>query len=73
MKNLIQFTIKKEEKCYFTAKSEEYAIVAQGKTFEEIVENICEATKLHFEDLKEINGTFDISITYNIPIALYKR
>jgi len=50
MKNIIQFSIKKGEDGYYTASANDYFIVTQGKTFEELMGNIKEATELHFED-----------------------
>ena len=62
MKNIIQFTIEKGEDGHYTASAIGHFIVTQGKTFEELLENINEATELYLEeeDLKGClgSGTF---------------
>ncbi|PIQ68751.1 MAG: hypothetical protein COV91_02540 [Candidatus Taylorbacteria bacterium CG11_big_fil_rev_8_21_14_0_20_46_11] len=49
MKNIIQFTISKEDGIY-TAEGINVPIVTDGKTFEELTRNIEEAVALYFED-----------------------
>ncbi|OHA27335.1 MAG: hypothetical protein A3C06_00600 [Candidatus Taylorbacteria bacterium RIFCSPHIGHO2_02_FULL_46_13] len=49
MKHIIQFSITKEDNIY-TASGVDVPIVTEGKTFEELQDNICDAVKLYFED-----------------------
>ncbi len=49
MKNIIQFWVSQEDKVY-TASGVNVPIVTDGKTFEELQENIKEAVELYFED-----------------------
>jgi predicted RNase H-like HicB family nuclease len=75
MRNIIQFTIEKGEDDYYTASAVGYFIVTQGKTFDELLKNIQEATALHFEDLqdeeKPINQNASIFINYELPTPLH--
>ena len=48
MKNIIQFSITKGEK-YYIAHANDFPIFTQGKTLDELVLNINEATALHLE------------------------
>ncbi len=52
MKTSIHFTISKSKK-YYTASCVEFAIVTQGKTWDELIANIKEATELHMEAVTE--------------------
>jgi predicted RNase H-like HicB family nuclease len=74
MKNIIQFTVEKGQDGYYIASASDFAIVTQGKTLEELLSNIKEATELHFEDVKEeevnVSKTPSIFINYEIPISL---
>jgi len=56
MKRIIQFKIYKGEK-YYIAESIDLPIVTQGKTIDEVVNNIQEALPLHLEgeDLQELD------------------
>lgn len=47
MKNIIQFHIYKGEK-YYVAEGVDLPVVTQGKTLDELMENIKEAAELHF-------------------------
>ena len=49
MKNIIQFSISHEDG-FYTAEAVNAPIVTQGKTFEELQDNIREAVELYFED-----------------------
>ncbi len=49
MKTIIQFHISKVED-YYVAEGVDVGIVSQGKTLDELAENIKEAVELHFED-----------------------
>ena len=54
MKKIIQFRISKGEK-YYVAECVDLPVVTQGKTLDEVIENINEAISLHLEgeDLEE--------------------
>jgi len=49
MKSTIQFHIFKGEK-YYIAEGTDLPIVTQGKTLDELVENLKEAIELHLQD-----------------------
>jgi len=55
MKTIIQFHISKGED-YYVAEGVDVAIITQGKTLDELAENIKEAVELHFSD--EDPGSF---------------
>jgi len=50
MKRIIQVKIYKGEK-YYVAECFDLPVVTQGKTLDEVVENVKEAISLHLEDL----------------------
>lgn len=49
MKRIIQLHISKGDK-YYTAEGADLPIVTQGKTLDELAENIREAVELHLEN-----------------------
>ena len=49
MKNIIQFSISKGEKQYI-AHAVDFPIFTQAKTLDKLIQNIKEATHLHFSD-----------------------
>lgn len=49
MKNIIQFSISKGEK-YYIAHAIDFPIFTQAKTLDKLMENIKEATGLHFSE-----------------------
>ncbi len=49
MNRIINFTISKGEDGFYIALAEEEAIFTQGKTFEELIENIKEAVEVSIE------------------------
>ncbi|MFA5831201.1 MAG: type II toxin-antitoxin system HicB family antitoxin [Candidatus Paceibacterota bacterium] len=75
MKNIIQFTIEKGQDGYYVATANDYAIVTQAKTIDELMTNIKEATELHFEDEKmedtKISRNPSLFVNYEMPISLY--
>lgn len=75
MKNIIQFSIEKGQDGYYTASANDFAIITQAKSLEDLMKNIREATELHFEEVEEkkefISRTPSIFINYEIPISLY--
>ena len=52
MKQTIHFLITKSDH-YYVAECREVAILTNGKTWDELVANIREATELHFEVMNE--------------------
>ena len=70
MKNIIQFSISKGEK-YYIAHANDFPIFTQGKTLDELIENIREATRLHFsnENLSEngLNASPSLLVNFEIP------
>ena len=69
MKRIIQFRIYKGEK-YYVAECIDLPIVTQGKTLDEVVENIREAISLHLEDedLEELGISPDFSVLINMEL-----
>ncbi len=73
MKHKITFEITFEDGWY-TASALDYGIVTQGHTFEELVENVQEATSLYLEGEEseltkenvEIFGVFEIPFIFNL-------
>lgn len=79
MKNVIHFQITKGDE-YYCASAEEFSIVTQGKTLDELMENIMEATDLHMEVMHEDLSFADewtkspsLSMSYEIPLQEYAR
>ncbi|MEK7150308.1 MAG: hypothetical protein AAB736_01755 [Patescibacteria group bacterium] len=74
MKNIIQFSVEKGQDGYYTASASDFAIITQAKNLEDLINNIREATELHFEEVadeeKFISRTPSIFINYGIPISL---
>jgi predicted RNase H-like HicB family nuclease len=75
MKNIIQFSIEKGEDGYYVASANNFAIVTQAKTLEELFTNVKEATELYFEEAEELDTSISknpsIFINYEMPISLY--
>ncbi|MBE3128722.1 MAG: type II toxin-antitoxin system HicB family antitoxin [Candidatus Hydromicrobium sp.] len=75
MKKIIQVKIFKGEK-YYIAECLDLPVVTQGKTLEEVTENIKEAISLHIEgeDLKDwdILPDFSILINFELPFVYAK-
>jgi len=73
MKRIIQFRIYKGKK-YYVAECIDLPIVTQGKTLDEIVENIREAVSLHLEDedLEELEISPDFSVLINMELEYAK-
>jgi len=69
VKRIIQFKVYRGEK-YYVAECIDLPIVTQGKTLDEVVENIKEAMSLHLEgeDLKEIGISSDFSVLVNLEL-----
>ena len=75
MKRIIQVRIYKGER-YYIAESLDLPVVTQGKTLDEVVENIREAINLHLEgeDLEDLDISPSFSILINFEIEpLYAK
>ncbi len=74
MRRIIQFRIYKGEK-YFVAECIDLPIVTQGKTLDEVVENIREAITLHLEDesLEELEISQDFAVLVNLELEPYVK
>jgi predicted RNase H-like HicB family nuclease len=74
MKKIIQVKIYKGEK-YYVAECLDLPVVSQGKTLDEVVENINEAISLHLEseDLREWDILPDFSILVNLELPSYVK
>ncbi|MEX2029166.1 MAG: type II toxin-antitoxin system HicB family antitoxin [Candidatus Paceibacterota bacterium] len=75
MKSIIQFSIEKGEDGYYTASARDFFIVTQGKSLDELIKNINEATELYFEDTTPeetmINKNPSLFINYELPTSIY--
>lgn len=67
MKNTISFKISKKGK-YYTASANDFFIVTQGKTLDELSKNIKEATELYFEDESPKSKNIFDSFSLNLPM-----
>jgi len=70
MKKIIQVRISKGEK-YYVAECVDLPVVTQGKTLDEVTENIKEAISLHLEgeeDLEEWDIFPDFSVLVNFEL-----
>ncbi len=77
MKNVVHFEITKGD-THYVASAKEFFIVTQGKTLDELLENIKEATELFFEsaydDLEEEwTKTPSLIMNYEIPSREYAQ
>ena len=70
MKGIIQVRVYRGEK-YYVAECVDLPVVTQGRTLDEVVENVREAIHLHLEgeDLKEwdILPNFSILVNFEVP------
>lgn len=71
MKRIIQFHIFKGDH-YYVAEGVDLPVVTQGKSLDELVANIKEATELHLsgENLSEFDLAKDPSLLANIELSL---
>jgi len=69
MKKIIMFKVYKGEK-YYIAECVDLPVVTQGRTLDDVVENVKEAIALHLEgeDLKEWDILPDYSILVNLEL-----
>jgi len=72
MKRIIQVKVYRGEK-YYVAECLDLPVVSQGKTLDEVVENIREAIELHLEgeELKEWDILPNFSILINLELPAY--
>jgi len=72
-KKIIQFKVYKGEK-YYVAECVDLPIVTQGKTLDEVVENIKEAIELHLEgeDLEELGVSPHFAVLINMELEYAK-
>ena len=70
MKSIIQFRISKEGK-YYTASGIDFPVVTQGKTLDELTENIKEAVALHTEgeDISLLDFSAHPSVLVNFELS----
>lgn len=66
----INFSISKSNK-YYIAECEEFAIVTKGKTWDELIANINEATELHIETINKYNNIKSPLIFVNFNLAKF--
>jgi predicted RNase H-like HicB family nuclease len=69
MKRIIQVSVHKGER-YYVAECLDLPVVTQGKTLDEVVENVKEAIGLHLEgeNLKEWDLLPDYSVLVNLEL-----
>lgn len=74
MKRIVLVKIVKGEK-YYVAECLDLPVVTQGKTLDEVVENVREAIELHLEgeDLEEWEILPDFSILINFELPSYAK
>ena len=72
-RRIIQFRVYKGEK-YYVAECVDLPIVTQGKTLDEVVENIREAIELHLEDenLEELGISPNFAVLINMELEYAK-
>jgi len=72
-KRIIQFRVYRGEK-YYVAECVDLPIVTQGKTMDELVENIKEAIELHLEgeDLEELGISPHFAVLINMELEYAK-
>lgn len=72
-KRIIQFRVYKGEK-YYIAECVDLPIVTQGKTLDEVVENIREAVELHLEgeNLEELGVSPHFAVLINMELEYAK-
>lgn len=69
MKHILQFSITKEEEGGYSASSFDYGIFTQGETFEELLQNIKEATELYYENHEdEIHSLKKMPVLLNLEL-----
>jgi len=70
MKKIVQVKIYKGER-YYVAECIDLPVVTQGKTLDEVIENVKEAISLHLEgeDLREWDILPDFSILVNFELG----
>ena len=71
MQHIIQFHVYKGDK-YYVAQGVDLPIITQGKSLDELIENIKEAVEVHLEgeDLTSLNLASQPSIMANFELEL---
>jgi predicted RNase H-like HicB family nuclease len=74
MKKIIQVRIYKGD-TYYVAECFDLPVVTQGKTLDEVVDNIEEAISLHLEgeDLEELDISPDFSVLISFELPAYVK
>jgi predicted RNase H-like HicB family nuclease len=74
MKRIIQVKISRGEK-YYVAECVDLPVVSQGRTLDEVVENVKEAIELHLEgeNLEEWGILLDFSILISLELPAYAK
>ncbi|MEM2901971.1 MAG: type II toxin-antitoxin system HicB family antitoxin [Candidatus Bathyarchaeia archaeon] len=74
MKKVVQVKVYKGEK-YYVAECLDLPVVTQGRTLDEVVENMKEAIELHLEEenLEEWDILPDFSILVNLEVFPYAK
>ena len=74
MKKIIQFRVYRGEK-YYVAECMDLPVVTQGKTLDEVAENIKEALSLHLEkeNLEELEISPDFSVLVSLELEPYAK
>ena len=72
MKSILQFSVSKGEKNYI-AQAVDFPIFTQAQTLDQLIENIKEASSLHFkdEDLSEYGFKPKPSLLINFEVPQY--
>jgi predicted RNase H-like HicB family nuclease len=74
MKKIIQVRIYKGD-TYYVAECFDLPVVTQGKTLDEVVDNIEEAVSLHLEgeDLEQLDISPDFSVLISFELPAYVK
>ena len=74
MKKIIQFRVYRGEK-YYVAECMDLPVVTQGKTLDEVAENIKEALSLHLEEenLEELEISPHFSVLVSLELEPYAK
>ena len=68
--NKIDFFVQRGDEAYF-AECEQFAIVTQGESIDELIKNIYEAVDLYFEDSTTELQNYKLLVHYELPELSY--
>ncbi len=68
MIKIVQFKVSKGEDGYYVASATDFAMVTQAKTLELLLENIKEATEVHFDDN---NNQYPVMVNFDLADVIY--